>query len=365
MVYKPLAGMMLAHEMFNKNYKTITMRVGEPIPYHKINSLSLGKVQTAKLLRRHLYQLAKKKNKKSLFETETTIDHPQERRAIKEELKQSELLGQTGDGKKIYLYDFKAGSPVMNEIGRLRELTFRQVGEGTGKKRDLDRYDRDYRHLVLWDENDLEIAGAYRLGEVKHILSKEDSRGIYSEELFEYDHSKMAPYFEQGIELGRSFVSPKYWGKRSLDYLWYGIGAYLKRYPEVRYLFGPVSLSNSYPELAKALIVSFYRHYFNDEQKLAKSRTPYIVPKQDNAIIKDIISGDDYEADFKKLRQQLAHMDVTVPTLYKQYSEVAEQGGVRFIDFNVDADFADCIDGLVMVDLEKLKPKKRARYLGE
>jgi hypothetical protein len=126
-----------------------------------------------------------------------------------------------------------------------------------------------------------------------------------------------------------------------------------------------VSLSNSYPELAKALIVSFYQHYFNDQQKLAKSRMPYSVPKQDKAIIKDIISGDDYEADFKKLRQQLAHMDVTVPTLYKQYSEVAEQGGVRFIDFNVDADFADCIDGLVMVDLDKLKPKKRSRYLGQ
>lgn len=365
MVYKPLAGMMLAHEMFNKSYKTINMRVGEPIPYSQVEQLPFGKAQKAKLLRRHLYRLAKKKNKKPIFTTEKTIDHPQDRRAIKNELKKSELLGETTDGKKIYLYDFKSGCPVMSEIGRLRELTFRQVGEGTGNKRDIDRYDRDYRHLVLWDDNDLEIAGAYRLGEVKNIFSKDDSRGIYSEELFKYNHKKMAPYFEQGIELGRSFVSPKYWGKRSLDYLWYGIGAYLNRYPDVRYLFGPVSLSNSYPDLAKALIVSFYRHYLGDTEDLAESRVPYVIAEEDKRIIEGIIQGDDYDADFKRLRGQLSHMNVTVPTLYKQYSEVAEKGGVRFMDFNVDADFADCIDGLVMVDLDKLKPKKRARYLGE
>jgi putative hemolysin len=365
MVFKPLAGMMLAHEMFNKTNKTINMRVGEAIPYQEIDQLPVGKAQKAKLLRRHLYRLTKKKNKKPLFETEKTIAHPSDRKHIRNELDKAELLGETTDGKKIYLFDFEADSPVMHEIGRLRELTFRQVGEGTGNQRDIDRYDRDYRHLVLWDDNDLEIAGAYRIGEVKNILEKEDSRGIYSEELFKYDHDKAAPYFEQGLELGRSFVSPKYWGKRSLDYLWYGIGAYLNRYPNVRYLFGPVSLSNSYPDLAKALIVSFYKHYFKDMDKLARSRIPYHVPSQDQLIIKEIILGDDYDGDFKRLRQQLSHMNVTVPTLYKQYAEVAEKGGVRFIDFNVDPDFGYCIDGLVMVDLQQLKPKKRARYLGD
>jgi hypothetical protein len=99
--------------------------------------------------------------------------------------------------------------------------------------------------------------------------------------------------------------------------------------------------------------------------KLARSRIPYHVPSQDQLIIKEIILGDDYDGDFKRLRQQLSHMNVTVPTLYKQYAEVAEKGGVRFIDFNVDPDFGYCIDGLVMVDLQQLKPKKRARYLGD
>ena len=363
MVYKPLSGMMLAHEMFNKNSKNITMRVGETIPYQQIEQLPLVKAEKAKLLRRHLYRIAK--GKKSLFKTEQTIAHPIERRFIKRELQNAELLGETADNKKIYLFDYRPDSAVMHEIGRLRELTFRQVGEGTGKRRDLDRYDRDYRHLILWDEQELEIAGAYRLGDVKRIQAQDSSRGIYSEELFAYDKEKMQPFFEQGIELGRSFVSPKYWGRRSLDYLWYGIGAYLQRYPEVRYLFGPVSLSNSYPDFAKALIVSYYQHYFADEQQLACARVPYVVEGELKQQVFQTLTGEDAEEDFAALREQLTHMNVTVPTLYKQYADVCEKGGVRFIDFNIDADFGHCIDGLVMVDLQQLKASKRKRYLGK
>jgi putative hemolysin len=363
MVYKPLSGMMLAHEMFNKNSKTITMKVGQPIHYAHIEQLPLIKAEKAKLLRRHLYRIGK--GKKPLFSTEQTIVHPQERRAIKKELAKAELLGETADNKKIYLFDYQPDSAVMQEIGRLREMTFRQVGEGTGKKSDIDRYDRDYRHLILWDEQELEIAGAYRLGEVKRIIEQANSRGIYSAELFDYDQEKMQPYFEAGIELGRSFVSPKYWGRRSLDYLWYGIGAYLKRYPEIRYLFGPVSLSNSYPDFAKALIVDFYQHYYPDNDQLAKAKVPFTISSADKQRIQQSMSGSDNEADFAVMREQLAHMNVTVPTLYKQYAEVCEQGGVRFIAFNIDADFGHCIDGLVMVDLTQLKPAKRKRYLGE
>ena len=363
MVYKPLSGMMLAHEMFNKTSKNITMRVGEAIPYQQIHDLPLVKAEKAKLLRRHLYRMAK--GKKPLFKTEQTIAHPQERRIIKRELQKAELLGETADNKKIYLFDYQPDSAVMHEIGRLRELTFRQVGEGTGKKRDLDRYDRDYRHLILWDEQELEIAGAYRIGEVSRIQSQLGSRGIYSEELFDYDRIKIQRYFTQGIELGRSFVSPRYWGRRSLDYLWYGIGAYLKRYPDIRYLFGPVSLTNSYPDFAKALIVSYYRHYFGDPDSLAEARVPYLLDDSIQQRVWETLSGDDADEDFTLMREQLMHMNVTVPTLYKQYADICERGGARFLDFNVDADFGHFIDGLVMIDLQQLKAAKRKRYLGD
>lgn len=359
MVYKPLSGMMLAHEMFNKNSKTIQICVGEPIPYQQIEALPLVKAEKAKLLRRHLYRLAK--GKKPLLKTENTIAHPQDRRAIKQELKSAKLLGETADQKKIYLFDYLPDSAVMQEIGRLREMTFRQVGEGTGKKRDLDQYDRDYRHLILWDEQELEIAGAYRIGEVARI--QQNNRQIYSAELFDYQPA-MQPYFAKGIELGRSFVSPKYWGKRSLDYLWYGIGAYLKQFPEVRYLFGPVSLSASYPAFGQALIVEYYRRYFADHEQLALARSPYQTDAESLSRIDALFTGD-AENDFTLMREQLAHMQVTVPTLYKQYADVCESGGARFIDFNIDANFGFCIDGLVMVDLQQLKPAKRKRYLGQ
>jgi len=361
MVYKPLAGILLAHEIFNKKSKTISFNVGEPIPYHQLNTLPLIKKEKVKLIRRHLYRIGK--GKSSLFITEKVIAHPEERREIKKELKQAECLGETKDGMKIYLFDYQSDSAVMHEIGRLREVTFRQVGEGTGRHRDLDKYDRDYRHLVLWDENELEIAGAYRIGEVTRLLEKQDSRGVYSQELFNYDTDKVRPFFEQGIELGRSFVSPKYWGKRSLDYLWYGIGAYLKHYPEIRYLFGPVSLSNSYPDLANALIVGFYQHYFPDDDALAVAKVPYRLSDEEMEMVDRTVTGVDFSDDFRVLREQLTHMNVTVPTLYKQYSDLCEQGGVRFIDFNIDADFGHCIDGLVIVDLQQLKPAKRKRYL--
>lgn len=247
----------------------------------------------------------------------------------------------------------------MAEIGRLREIAFRCVGEGTGRRRDLDRHDRHYRHLILWDEEDLEIAGAYRLGEASSMPADQ----LYSASLFRYSEA-MEACLAQGVELGRSFVQPRYWGRRSLDYLWYGIGAYLRRHPEVRYLFGPVSLSNSYPKRARDLLVWFYRHYFPDTEGLARANNPYPLGADLQRELSSLFVGNDYSTDFARLREQLEYLGVSVPTLYKQYSELCEPGGVRFADFGVDADFGFCIDGLVVVDIRRVKARKRQRYIG-
>lgn len=359
-INKSMSTLMLAREMFNKHSVTLPVRIGEPIAFSQLDALPVSNRDKAKLLKKHLYRIAR--NKAPLFLTEKTIAHPQDRRALKQELKQAELLGETADGKKIYLFDYHPDSVVMQEIGRLREIAFRTVGEGTGEKRDLDRYDQYYRHLILWDEDDLEIAGAYRIGEGRLRMQKADYR-LYSESLFSYSE-QMDSIFEQGIELGRSFVQPRYWGKRSLDYLWYGIGAYLRRHPDVRYLFGPVSLSNSYPKRARDLLVWFYRHYFADTAWLARSRSPYPLDSDAEATIRQLFSGDDYREDFSRLREQLDFLGVSVPTLYKQYSELCEPGGVSFLDFGIDADFNYCIDGLVLVDTHKVKARKRERYIG-
>ncbi len=359
-INKSVSTLMLAREMFNKHSVTLPVRVGEPIAFSQLDALPVSNRDKAKLLKKHLYRIAR--NKAPLFLTEKTIAHPQDRQALKQELKQAELLGETSDGKKIYLFDYHPDSVVMQEIGRLREVAFRTVGEGTGEKRDLDRYDQYYRHLILWDDEDLEIAGAYRIGEGRQRMQN-SSYQLYSESLFNYSE-QMDEIFEQGIELGRSFVQPRYWGKRSLDYLWYGIGAYLRRHPEVRYMFGPVSLSNSYPKRARDLLVWFYRHYFPDSAWLARSRSPYQLDADAEATIRQLFTGDDYREDFSRLREQLDFLGASVPTLYKQYSELCEPGGVSFLDFGVDADFNYCIDGLVLVDTHKVKARKRDRYIG-
>lgn len=360
-IYRPLSTLQLAHEMFKQRNRRVPMQVGQAIPIQELAKLPLSDKEKNKLVKRHLYRIAK--GKKPLLKTERTVSHPQDRKEIKLELNHSDLLGKTKDGKHIYLFQYEPNSATMKEIGRLREIAFRMVGEGTGEHSDLDKFDQYYQHLILWDETQLEIVGAYRIGEAKRYLEDKTSHSLYSKELFDYSDA-MTPYFEKGIELGRSFIQPKYWGKRSLDYLWYGIGAYLNRHPDIRYLFGPVSLSNNYPQLAKDLIVYFYQLYFQDQEKLARSLTPYQVSDVHKPFIESLFSGNTYEEDFRTLKEQLGHLGASVPTLYKQYSELCEPGGVRFLDFGVDADFNFCIDGLVLVDLELTKDAKNKRYRG-
>ncbi|MBU2979113.1 lysophospholipid acyltransferase family protein [Alteromonas sp. C1M14] len=356
MIYKPLATVLLVKEMFKQRKKHLPMRIGEVIPYESYAQLTLPLKEQVKLFKRHLYRVGN--NRKGVLATQAPIAMPEDRQELTRAIKQCELLGQTADGKHIFLYQHTGCSPIMREIGRLREIAFRAVGEGTNRRRDIDPYDPHYYHLVLWDENDLEIAGAYRFGDAQRLSHATHPTGLYSATLFDYQSDNQA-LFAQGLELGRSFVQPRYWGKRSLDYLWFGIGAFLARYPKYRYLFGAVSISNAYPQPAKDLLVEFYRTHFPPQFGAATSRTPYLVSSDMTATF----AGTDYKKEFSELKHLLANMGVNVPTLYKQYTEVAKRDGVAFLDFNVDPDFNDCIDGLVVVDMEKLTDKKRKRYL--
>ena len=360
-VAKPLSTFWLVHEMFKQENKSIVFTVGKKIEYDNYALKNVCLRDTAALFKRHIYKLAA--NKPLVFQSQEAIAHPEDRQRLRKELASCELLGKTEDNKQIYLFNYRADTSIMREIGRLRELAFRAVGEGTGKKRDIDKYDSYYMHLILWDEDDLEIVGAYRLCDTDRILSSAGLDCIYTTSLFKYN-KEMKPYLYRGLELGRSFVQPKYWGRRSLDYLWYGIGALLKNNPQYRYLFGPVSISNNYPATAKDLLVHFYSHYFGSEQQPATALLPYQVEPQQKAKYSDAFSGNDYKADFKRMKRMLSEMGCTVPTLYKQYTEVCEHDGVIFSDFNIDPDFSDCIDGFVIVDIEKLKPNKRKRYIG-
>ncbi len=359
-VAKPISTFWLVHEMFKQESKSIIFTVGEKIERENYTQKNVSLRDTAALFRRHIYKLAA--NKTPVFKTQEAVAHPECRQRLRKELAGCERLGETSDNKQIYLFEYRADTSIMREIGRLRELSFRAVGEGTGRKRDIDKYDSYYMHLILWDEDDLEIVGAYRLCDTERVLSSAGLDSIYTTSLFQYNN-EMKQYLYRGLELGRSFVQPRYWGKRSLDYLWYGIGALLKSNPQYRYLFGPVSISNNYSRNAKDLLIFFYSLYFGNQQKPVTAMMPYQIEEKQKDKFARQFSGDDYKTDFKQLKSMLAIMGYTVPTLYKQYTEVCDNDGIIFSDFNIDPDFSDCVDGFVIVDIEKLKPKKRKRYM--
>ncbi|GED21099.1 lysophospholipid acyltransferase family protein [Halomonas halmophila] len=360
-LHSQLGTLMLPSEMFRQRDRQLALRVGGLIPLARFDREDLTTAVKMKLLRKHVYRLGR--GRKGVFVSETGIARPESRQRLREELREARRLGVTQDGKRILLFDSHPDSAVMRELGRLREITFRRVGEGSGSKRDLDDFDHYYRHLILWDDQDLEIAGAYRLGEVGAILDRHGVAGLYTSTIFQLDQ---APWerWRHGVELGRSFVQPRYWGRRSLEYLWVGLGAYLREHPEVRWLFGPVTIPNLMPPLARELLVGYYQHYHGDGSTGIRPRAPYRLSLAGEQEVERLLSGDDAQQDFRRLRHALQAMGAGVPALYKQYIEVAEPGGARFLAFGVDAGFGYCTDGLVEVDVTRLKPEKRARYIG-
>jgi len=356
MLAKPLSSLLLPREMFAPQQLGIS--VGEPVAATELGAADAEPV--AQAMRRHVYQLARRRP--TVFATSRTIAHPESPLAIRQALKRAQELGATQDGKRILLIDAQPDCPVLREIGRLRELSFRRVGEGSGLRRDLDRFDTHYRHLVLWDEQALAIVGAYRLGEGTRILAAQGMPGLYSSTLFDY--APLAHEFiAQGVELGRSFVQPAYWNSRSLDYLWQGIGAYLRHRPDLRYLFGPVSISAVLPPAAREWIVHCHHHYFGDGESLAASRNPLKISPHVEAAAAQAWADKDAKAGLIQLKRQLAQMDCTIPTLYKHYVDLCEPEGVRFLAFGTDPAFGHCVDGLIRLDLSFLRAAKRSRYL--
>ncbi|MDJ0806518.1 MAG: lysophospholipid acyltransferase family protein [Gammaproteobacteria bacterium] len=359
-LYKPLSALLLVQEMFAQRARTISMRIGETIPNESLQRPEFAKRTQVRMIKKHVYRVGR--GKSGVFTTEKAIAHPQPRQQIKAELKGAEILGSTRDDKAIYLVDSTLDSAIMKEIGRLRELSFRKVGEGTGNHRDLDSYDRHYRHIVLWDNDKLEIVGAYRIGEVDQIVTSKGLEGLYAQSLFELG-KQFRPKLEHALELGRSFVQPSYWGSRALDFLWQGIGAYLRHHPEIQRLYGPVSISQHYPKPARDMLVYYYSLHYGNSGATATPRQPYLLEKSALTECRTIVRGQDANEDFKVMREYLHAFGLSIPTLYKQYTDVYQTGGVEFLAFNVDPDFSNCIDGLVCAELDQLKPSKRKRYI--
>ena len=350
-LFRPASTALLAREMLARRRWPVRLHVGEPTAIAGDES----ERDALRRIRRTLHTLGRVGT--AAVAGPAPLATPVDAVALAEAVAATELLGATGDGKQIRLARVAGGSPLLQEIGRLRELTFREVGEGTGRSRDLDAYDAHYDHILVWDAQATRIAGAYRVMRGAEALARTGLAGLYTASLFRYADAAV-PRLAAGLELGRSFVVPDYWGSRSLDYLWQGIGAYLQRYPGVRYLYGAVSISAALPRAASEQIVAYYQRYHGSAQPLASARRPFAFEQAEPSF-----DGLDGAAAHEALKLALDRLGASVPMLYKQYTELCEPGGACFLAFGVDPDFSGSIDGLIEVDLEQVRPRKRQRYL--
>ncbi|WP_237642599.1 lysophospholipid acyltransferase family protein [Stenotrophomonas panacihumi] len=348
-LYRPAGTVLLARETLSRRQQQLQLRVGT---LRHLDPAGGDEATVLEALRRDLYALSRRP-----LPAQAPLAPATPASQVAAGIAAMRLLGHTADGKEVRVGVLAAEAPLLREIGRLRELTFREVGEGSGQALDLDRFDAWYEHIVLWDAAAGRIAGAYRVARCARLLADRGLGGLYTAGLFDYADD-MVPRLAEALELGRSFVTPEYWGSRSIDYLWQGIGAYLRAHPSIRYLIGAVSISASLPLAAREQIVAYYARYHADGRPHAAAKRPFTVEQP--ALFQDLDAG----TAMRVLRENLDALGATLPMLYKQYVELCEPGGARFLAFGVDPDFSDAIDGLIEVDLQRLKPKKRERYLG-
>ncbi len=267
------------------------------------------------------------------------------------------------NGDKIAVYCAEAWQMpwTLLEIGRLREQTFREVGEGTGKSIDTDEFDQYYLHMFMWDKLERKIIGAYRIGRTDKIMDALGVQGLYASTLFKIQDEfiyRLSP----ALEMGRSFIVSEYQKKRStLAILWRGIGEFLYRNPQYKTLYGPVSISTDYNAVSKDLIVHFLMQRNSEDElvKFVKAKTPPKV-RMKSADKRALLSS---ARDIEHISALVSEIEIDnkgIPTLLKHYLKLDG----RLIAFNVDPEFSSCIDGLIVVDILNSDPKLIKSYMG-
>jgi putative hemolysin len=358
----------LPRELINKSGRQIRVRIGRAIPPAELSSLP-GERAVTEYLRWRTYVLDDTAAAPAFpprlpsFRKPAHIVSPGPQNQLS-----AEIAGLSADRKvceagdfSVYLATAAELPHALREIGRLREIAFRQAGEGTGRAIDLDRFDRHYRHLFAWNHVREEIVGAYRLGLTCDILPKHGVAGLYTSTLFRYRRNlfdRMGP----AVELGRSFVRPEYQKQYApLLLLWRGIGQFIARRPDCATLFGGVSISSRYHAVSRYLLVRFLEA--RRESQLAEMVTPRH-PYRPGHVIARHMGGmpvpDDVD-DLSKLIAGLERDGKGVPILVKQYLKT----GGRLLACNVDRHFADALDALIIVDLRTAPASLLDKYLGK
>jgi putative hemolysin len=373
MFHPRLRTALLLQEFLQQEGKTIEIRLGNEISNHCIAGIEDDRKATA-YLRWRTYLLGHRSERKnswtSAVRSRLALNTQQPLvPAVLPELLTQELtdlapnrcLTESGD-LAVYLLRADEAPHLQQELGRLRELTFREAGEGTGRPLDLDRFDSYYWHLLLWNKSKQELVGAYRVGSTTEILPQNGVGGLYTSTLFRYAQhffQKLGP----ALELGRSFVRPEYQRQYTpLLLLWKAIARLVANRPETPVLFGAVSISNNYSKASREMIYHFFEARRKDEELagLIEARRPFRptrLRRWDCSAMRYALH------DLDELSQPVSDVECDgkgLPILIRQYAKI----GGKILGFNVDRKFSDVLDGLLVADLRRTKFGLLERYMG-
>ncbi len=374
MVHPRLRTALLPREFINKRHSIIRVHIGAPIPFEKSNQFTDDgalvdylRLRTCMLFhrgkpfdtpfRRFTRLLTGKKRCQTLAAAMPADTLAKEVAALPPE----HNLVHT-DEYAVYYARVEQIPRLLREIGRLRELTFREANEGSGQALDLDRFDHTYLHLFVWHIPRRELVGAYRIGHADTIVRQSGIRGLYSSTLFKYDR-RLMEHLNPALEMGRSFVRPEYQRTYNpLFLLWKGIGAYIDQNPRYTGFFGTVSINNAYQAISRHLLVRFLEHHYFDAEmaRLVKPRKPLPVTNIlycDQRLFRNTVTRME---DIATLVKDIEHDHKGIPILLKQYIKL----GGRLLAFNLDPAFSYVLDGLIWVDLRKTDRKIMLKYMG-
>lgn len=363
MAHPRLRTALIPRELLGLRGRTVQVRIGSPVPFDRL--AGLDDCEITDLLRARTYLLRSRSRATRARsvppEAPAAIAGPRPPAAVALEIQrlpEDRCLARTAS---MGVWWARAGEipESLQEIGRLREIAFRGAGEGSGESIDLDRFDRTYIHLFVWNDERTEIVGAYRMGATDEILPREGIGGLYTSTLFRI-RRRLLSQLGPTLELGRSFVRPEYQRETApLALLWKGIASYVAARPRYRMLFGPVSISNAYDSMSRDLLMRFLEmnRYLSDLGRWVRPRNRYSPGRISGPLVNLTARGVE-EVD--ALIREIEADGKGAPVLLRQYLRL----DARLLGFNLDPEFGDVLDGLMLVDLTRVARPILDRFMG-
>ncbi|MEA2106093.1 MAG: GNAT family N-acetyltransferase [Bacteroidota bacterium] len=293
---------------------------------------------------------------------------PIDRRLIEKELSPDKFLRDTNNGgNQLYIINHNNSPNIMREVGRLRELTFRNAGGGTGKEMDIDKFDTQdepYEQLISWDPGEKEILGGYRF----HICSNEsDPNNLATSKLFTFSDEFSKTYLPYMIELGRSFIQPKFQSKAAerkglfaLDNLWDGLGALVVENSQINHFFGKVTMYPHFNKEARNIILYFLQTQFPDENNLVKAKKP-ILPNIEEDKMKQIFNGKSYKENYRILQKKIREFDLNIPPLINAYMNLSPT--MKFFGTTINEAFGNVEESGILITIDDIFPAKKERHI--